>query len=63
MVERLAMEEHQDLSIKNTLFLKDESDAHILQRLKDSFMKPTYDQHNIRVGYHVKQDEVIWKPR
>jgi hypothetical protein len=40
-VKRTTMEEHQDLHIKNKDL--DESEAHILQRLKDSVMKLAQD--------------------
>jgi hypothetical protein len=47
------------MRIKN----KDEIEAHILQRLKETAMKSTHDQLCVLVKYHVKQDEMILNQR
>jgi hypothetical protein len=52
--KRLMMKSTHYSSIK-----QDESEAHILQRLKDIAIKLTLEQLHALVRYHFKQDHVI----
>ena len=49
--------------IQDSINKKDESEAHILQRLKDAAIKLTLEQLHALVRYHLKRDQVITMQR